>query len=86
MLRTLKRRRGRSYLKGNRRLIILRTLRISVITYVSVYLGMPRKALRQTLRAGARNGLLLTVITNTRLLNKTVSALQETAAPARDYR
>jgi hypothetical protein len=41
MLRTLKRRGDRSYLSSNRELIILRTLRISVITCVSVYLGMP---------------------------------------------
>jgi hypothetical protein len=60
-------------LKGNREPIIPRTLRISVVTCVSVYLGMPRKAPRQTLRAGARNGLQLTVTTNTLLVDGTVS-------------
>jgi hypothetical protein len=49
MLRTLKRRGGRSYLRGNREPIILRTLRISVVTCVSVYLGVPQGILRQTL-------------------------------------
>jgi hypothetical protein len=84
VLQTLKKRGDRSYLRGNRGLIILRTLGISVITYVSVYLGIPRGALRQTLEAGARNGLQLTVTTNTYLLDGTVSATQELAADTRN--
>jgi hypothetical protein len=84
MLRTSKRRGDRSYLRGNRGPIILRTLGISVITCVSVYLGMPRGAPRQTLEAGARNGLRLTVTTNTHLPDGTVSATQELAADTRD--
>jgi hypothetical protein len=47
MLRTLKKRGGRSYSRGNREPIILRTLGTSVITCVSVYLGKPRKAPRR---------------------------------------
>jgi hypothetical protein len=81
MLRTSKRRGGRSYLKGNREPIIPRTPGTSVITCVSVYLGTPRKAPRRPLQQGARNGLQLTVTTNTRLSNVTVSATQETATP-----
>ena len=42
MLRTSKKRGGRSYLSGNREPIIPRTLGIGVVTCVSVYLGMPR--------------------------------------------
>jgi hypothetical protein len=78
ILRTLKKRRGLSYLRGNRELIIPRTLSTSVITYVLVYLGIPRKALRQIPGIGARNGLRLTITTNTHLPNGTVSATQET--------
>ena len=59
--------------------IILQTLGNSVITCVSVYLGMPRKALSEYPKTGARNGLLLTVITNTLLVDCTVNATQETA-------
>jgi hypothetical protein len=73
-------------LRGNREPIIPRTLRISVITCVSVYLGTPKRAPRQTLRAGARNGLQLTVTINTPLVNGTVSAMQELATQTRDPR
>jgi hypothetical protein len=84
MLRTSKRRGGRSYLRGNRGPIIPRTLGVSVITCVSVYLGMPRGVPRQILRTGARNSLRLTITTNTHLLDGTVSATQEPAADTRD--
>jgi hypothetical protein len=84
VLRTLKKRRDRNYLRGNRGLIIPRTLGTSVIIYVSVYLGIPRGALRQTLETGARNGLRLTVTTNTYLYSGTVSVIQELAADTRD--
>ena len=84
MLRTSKRRGDRNYLRGSHRPIIPRTLGTSVITCVSVYLGMPRRALRQTLETGARNGLRLTVTNNTYLYNGTVSAMQELAADTRD--
>jgi hypothetical protein len=46
----LKEREGRSYLSSNRGLIILRTLRTSVVIYVSVYLGIPLKTLRKAFR------------------------------------
>jgi hypothetical protein len=69
-------------LSSNREPIILRTLRTSVVTCVSVYLGMPLRGPKaKTFRAGARNGLRLTVTNNTRLLRGTVSATQETATP-----
>jgi hypothetical protein len=86
VLRTSKRRRDRSYFRGNRGPIIPQTLRISVITCVSVYSGIPRGALRQILEAGARNGLRLTITTNTYLRNGTVSTTQELAANIRNLK
>jgi hypothetical protein len=65
VLRTSRRRGDRSYLRGNREPIILWTLVPSALTCVSVYSGMPRKALSGILGTGARNGLRLTVTNNT---------------------
>jgi hypothetical protein len=67
-------------LRGNREPIIPRTLKISVVTCVSVYLGVPKGPQGRHLE-GARNGLQLTVTTNTPLVSETVSALRERAAP-----
>ena len=66
-------------MSNDREPIILRTLRISAVTCVSVYLGVPQGLKARAVRAGARNDLRLTNTNDTPLVELTVSGTRESA-------